>query len=182
MLEARVKNLEAKTGKTLTQWLDVIRKSKLEKFREVAAFLKEKHGLGGTTAAMLFQTFKGGGAAWDGNAEALVDALFAGKHAAQRPIYEALVKTVRGLGPDVRVEPRRTYVTLASKTMFGLIRPGAGRLDLGLILPGVASTGRLRIAKSLGSDRITHRIALTKRAEVDAEVLRLVAKARSARM
>jgi len=66
--------------------------------------------------------------------------------------------------------------------MFGLVRPGAGRLDLGLILPGVASTGRLRIAKSLGSDRITHRIALTKPAEVDAEVLRLVAKARSARM
>ena len=181
MLEARVRNLEAKTGKTLAQWLEVVRKSKLDTHREVIAFLMTKHQLGRGTAGMIFQTFKGGGAAWDENADALVDALFAGKHADQRPTYEALVKAVKALGPDVRVEPRRTYVSLASRSIFGLARPGAGRLDLGLMLPGVAPTGRLQIAKSLGSDRITHRIALEKPADVDAPVLRWLAKARAAK-
>ena len=145
---------------------------------EIVEFLKTKHGLGHSTASMLFQTFKGGGAASEENAGALVDALFAGKHAGQRATYQALVKAARSLGPDVRVEPRRTYVSLASKTMFGLARPGAGRLDLGLILPGVRPARRLLLAKSLGSDRITHRIALTKPTDVDAEVVRFLSAAR----
>jgi hypothetical protein len=178
MLQTRIRNLEARSGKKLAQWLDIIRKSKLQRPSEVVELLKTKHGLGHSTASMLFQTFKGGGAAWEENADALVEALFAGKHAPLRPIYEALAVAARSLGPDIRIEPRRTYVALASKAMFGLARPGAGRLDLGLMLPGVRPARRLLLAKSLGSDRITHRIALTRPADVDAEVLRYLAAAR----
>jgi hypothetical protein len=182
MLEARVRNLEAKTGKTLDAWLAIVRRSKLEKHREVVDFLKTRYGLGHSTAGMIFQTYKGGGAAWEENADALLDQLFSGKHAGLRKTHDALAKAIRALGRDLRVEPRRTYVSLSSRTQFGLIRPGAGRLDLGLTLPGVPAKGRLEAAKSLGSDRITHRIALSSPSDIDAEVLRWIAKARSLRM
>ena len=181
-VESRGRDLKGKTGKTIEQWLEVVRKSKLTKGGEVVAFLQKAHGLGHATAQMIFQTSKGGGLHAEANADALVDSLFAGKHAAQRPTYEALVKAIQKLGPEVSVEPRRTYVTLASDTMFGLVKPGPGRVDLGLILPRVAPEGRLEIARAISNDRITHRIVLTSPADVDREVLRWVGAARERKL
>jgi hypothetical protein len=57
------------------------------------------------------------------------------------------------------------------ESLFALVRPSTKtRVDVGLRLPGVAATERLRDAGSFGSGNITHRVALASPDEVDAEL------------
>jgi len=46
MGEAILRNLEEKTGKTLEQWISIVKKSKLSDKKSVMDFLKITHGLG----------------------------------------------------------------------------------------------------------------------------------------
>ena len=38
------KGLEEKTGKTLSHWVDIVKKQKLEKHGQIISFLKSEHG------------------------------------------------------------------------------------------------------------------------------------------
>jgi hypothetical protein len=87
---------------------------------------------------------------------------------------------VRALG-DVEVLPRGTYVTFARGNQFAIAKPGSGRVDLGLRLPGTEPTERLQDAGSFGSGSITHKVALRDASELDAEVRALLRAAYDAR-
>jgi hypothetical protein len=64
-----------------------------------------------------------------------------------------------------------TYVSLLRRRQFGLIQASTRtRIDLGLRLPGVAPTERLRAAGSFGSGVVTHRAGLTALDDVDDDV------------
>jgi hypothetical protein len=105
------------------------------------------------------------------SAAELLEAQYAGPKAALRPIYDAVVAAARALGPDMTVDPRQTYVSLIRKKQFALVQPTTRtRLDLGLVLPGAAPTGRLQAAGSFGNGRTSHRVALAAPADADAEV------------
>ena len=110
---------------------------------------------------------------------ALVDAMFAGKKAALRPIYEKLLKVGKGLGSDVRIAPTKTYVPLYRRYQFAQIKPTTGsRVDLMLCLRDVPARGRLLSTGGLGKgDRMTHRIAIDAPEDVDDEVKRWYAEA-----
>ncbi len=43
------------------------------------------------------------------------------------------------------------------------------RVDLGLVLPGVRAKGALVASKNVGGGRVTHRIALEKKSDFNAE-------------
>jgi hypothetical protein len=110
------------------------------------------------------------GAALQAGGNALVDKQYSGKRAALRPLYEELVAVARGLGDDVDVLPRGTYVTLARAAQFAIVKPASTHVDVGLRLPGVEPTARLRDAGSFGSGSITHKLALADASELDDEV------------
>jgi hypothetical protein len=103
----------------------------------------------------------------------LVNAQYAGAKSALRPIYDLLAKEIEGLGEAV-LDPRQTYVSVIRRRQIAVIQASTKtRVDLGLALAGVAPDGKLQLAKSsLGSDRITHRVALGSPDDVDAEVIR----------
>ena len=78
----------------------------------------------------------------------MADALYAGKKASLRPLHDQLMAMVHAMGPDVSLAPKKGYVSLRRpRKQFAMIQPsGAGRIDLGLILPGVpqAAAGAFR--------------------------------------
>ncbi|HEX8727815.1 MAG TPA: DUF5655 domain-containing protein, partial [Ktedonobacterales bacterium] len=75
------------------------------------------------------------------------------------------------LGDDVRIEPRQTYVAFARRSQFALIQPSTKtRVDLGLVLPDIAPTGRLGASTNFGSGSVNRRVALATPADVDDEV------------
>jgi predicted transport protein len=173
MVQAIINNLPAKTGKTLPQWVKLVRAMDPADGKARVDWLKREHGLGTVTANLIVD--EADGKSWTkpyDDPAALVDGLFAGRRSGLRPVYDALVKAVKKLGRDVTVSPRMTYVALIRRRQFGVIRPTTQtRVDLGLALPGTKATGRLVPAKNLGGgNRISHRVGLSAAAEVDAEV------------
>jgi hypothetical protein len=163
-------NLEAKTGKSIDSWVAIARGSKLTKHKDVVSFLKEKHTLShGYANQVALRALASADAPATGSAD-LVEAQYQGAKAAMRPVYEALVAAIRSFGPDVEFAPKKAYVSLRRSKQFGLIQPAASRVDVGLVLKGVAAVGRLENSGSFNA-MCTHRVKVGGIKEVDPELL-----------
>jgi hypothetical protein len=172
-----IKNLEAKTGKTLDAWLAIARSAGIAKHGQLVAHLKQKHGLThGYANQIALRALKADDAPAAGSDD-LVEAQYAGVKAGLRPVYDALVKAVRAFGSDVELAPKKAYVSLRRSKQFGLIQPStAMRVDVGLILKGVKPAGRLEASGSFNA-MFTHRVRVGGVKEVDAELIRWLRQA-----
>jgi len=179
MMEAIKRNLPARTGRTLAQWVALVKKEGPGERRERAAWLRKEHRLGGTTATLVALAAEGRRPEDEyADGEALVAAMYAGRKAALVPVHEAALRVARRLGKDVLASARKTYVSLVRNRQFGAIQPStADRVDLGLVLPGVKAKGRLETTTTVGGGRVTHRIALRSPKDVDNEVRRWLKEA-----
>lgn len=170
-------NLLARTGKTFEQWVEVARQGPPE-VKALVAWLKKEGGLGTVIATMVAHHVHGGYMKEHEDPTALLEGNFAGEKASLRPVYEALVKAARKLGEDFSLYPCKTYITLKRSRQIGVVKVAKGRIDLGLILPGVEAAGRLEKAtRSIGNDRVTHKVALASKKDVDAEALEYLKQA-----
>ena len=162
--------LKETTGKTLEEWTAVLKATGLDKHAALVAHLKTEHGLTHGRANMIVLKARGTDAgSMDG--DALVDAMFAGDKTRLRPIYDAILAACATYGSDIEPQPKKGYVSLRRKKQFALAQPSTkDRLDLGLILKGVAPAGRLEASGSFNA-MVTHRVRLASEAELDAEVL-----------
>jgi hypothetical protein len=178
VMQAWVAGLPQKTGRTLDEWIELVQDEGPETERERRAWLKTEHGLGTNAAWWIAERAEGKGtedcdpAAYLKAAEGYVDAMFTGKKSALKPIYEKILKVARGLGSDVKVCPCKTIIPLYRQHVFAEIKPAASsRIDLGFALRDLKPTGRLTETSGFEKkDRITHRIAITSLAQIDAEV------------
>ena len=171
MRDAIVRNLADKTGRTLEEWIDVLRADGPEGPRkDRVAWLKREHGLGHVQGGLVVDASDHPEAFADVAPDVLVDSLFAGKHAV-RPLYEHVRAQIELLGDDVALEPRQTYVAFSRGRQFALVRPLANRLELGLVVPDAAAAARFREAGSFGLGRTTHRVSVVSEADVDGELL-----------
>ena len=176
MVEAVTRNLQKNTGKTAAQWSAVLKKSGPDDPKAQYQWLREKHRLGHVAAKILSGQLK----AYE-DTDALVDKQYSGKAAALRPLYEAVLAAAKRLGKDVTHQPCKTYVPIHRKSTFAVIKPAPGRVDVGLVLGKTPPAGRLQKAKRLGSDRVTHKIEVRSKKDIDAELRRWLKKAYSGR-
>jgi hypothetical protein len=96
-----------------------------------------------------------------------VDALYAGKKANLRPLHDQLMAVINAFGTDVTTVPKKGYLSIRRKKQFAMIQPSpAGRLDIGLILPGTPPAGRLEPAGSFNA-LFTHRVRVTSADDID---------------
>jgi predicted transport protein len=172
MGEAIARNLPEKTGRTFDEWVEAARTSGLRTCKERIAWLKSKHGLGSVTAMFIAAESEGRSIVGEYSDEgALLDGMYGGEKVALRPLYEELAKTAKRLGKDVRLTVCKTYVGMSRARQFAMIRPSTkSRVDVGLVLHGIAPAGRLAQAGSIGNDRMTHRIEITTKKEIDGEL------------
>ena len=178
MTQKWVADLRQKTGRTLEQWVRLVKEwgPATEKGRR--SWLQDRHRLGTNTAWWIAERAEGKGLessdpeAYLNAAEEYVEAMFAGKKAALRPIYNALLKLGLRLGKDVKACPCKTIVPLYRNHVFAQIKPTTHtRIDFGFALGNVQSTGRLIDTEGFAKkDRITHRIPITRIEEIDDEV------------
>jgi hypothetical protein len=170
MAAAMVANLKDKTGKTLEQWVQIARKSKLARHGEIVKHLKGEHGLThGYANLVALETLKPTGGAAGG--DDLVAAQYSGKKADLRPIYDKLIAAIGKLGKDVEVAPKKTYVSLRRNKQFALIQPSsATRVDVGINLKGVPPKGRLEASGSFNA-MVSHRVRVEAASQVDRELV-----------
>jgi hypothetical protein len=111
------------------------------------------------------------------SADELVDGQYADRPDL-RPVFDAVIAAVSGY-EGVDVQARKTYVSLLTpRRTFAIVQASTKkRVDVGLRLGSVEPEGRLLLAKSLGNDAITRRIALESVEDLDDEALRWLRRA-----
>ena len=171
MEKSAIATLKSKSGRTLEEWIAAIKKRGGKTREDHVAWLK-KEGFGTNYADWLAD--QAGGETFDYDPEALVEAMFAGKKAALRPIYEKLLGLGLRLGKDVTATPCATMVPLRRRYVFAQLKPATlTRIDLGLALGDTKAPKRLIPTGGLEKgDRITHRIPIGAVDDIDAEVVK----------
>jgi hypothetical protein len=174
----QVANIEKKTGRTLDQLAKLVTTSGLTKHGEIREMLKRELGLGhGDANTLVHAVLKsdGASAAAGKSGDQVLDDIYTGPKAAQRPIHERLMSEIGRFG-DFEVAPKKGYVSLRRKKQFAMIGPATNtRFEVGLNLKDVAGTARLEAQPPKGM--CTHKVKLTDAAEVDAQLVGWIRKA-----
>lgn len=172
MEEANLERLKERTGRTLDDWIRVDRKSGPATERERIAWLKQAHGISTNYALWIAKRVNGGGNSIDYDPDAMVEAMFAGKKAVPRPIYDRMLALAFDLGKDVRVSPCKTIVPFYRKHVFAQVKPTAAtRIDVGFAFKDMKPSGKLVPTGGFEKgDRITHRVPVASLAEIDKDV------------
>ena len=175
-LQTMARNLEKQTGKSFEEWIKIARASKLTKARQITDFLKAEHGLTfGYANTIALKAL--GSDAGSSSAEDLVGAQYSGAKAQLKPIYDALLAAVQEFGDDVEVAPKTADVSLRRKKQFACFQPStATRMDVGINLKDTAPTERLELSGSFNA-MVSHRVRVTKEAEVDKQLIGWLRKA-----
>ncbi len=169
MAAAMMANLKEKTGKTMPQWMKIVKSSKLAKHGEIVKMIKTEYGVGhGFANLIAHEHLKAGNPA--DSQDDLVDKQYAGAKSDLRPIYEAIVAAVQKFGKDVEVSPKKSYVSFRRNKQFALVQPSTkDRLDVGINLKGTKAAGRLENSGSFNA-MVSHRVKVTDKKEVNAEL------------
>src|SRR5262245_17048228 len=152
MIQTVITNMRAKTGRSFTEWVSLVKDSGLQQEKEWRAWLKREHGIGTNYAWMIAERAAGRGQE-DSDPEiylkaaaGYVEAMYTGPRERLRPIHDTLVQLARSLGDDVKICPCKTMVPLYRQHVFAQIKPASGvRLELGLALKGT----KQRLARRL---------------------------------
>lgn len=170
MAASMVANLKEKTGKTLDQWLKIVKKTKLAKHGEIRNHLKSEHGMTHGYAGLIATKALEADAP-PATGDSLVDTQYAGAKAELRPIYDALVAAIEAFGGDVEFAPKKAYVSLRRSKQFGLIQPSTKtRVDVGINCKGKKPTKRLEASGSFNA-MVSHRVRLSHADDVDDELI-----------
>jgi Domain of unknown function (DUF5655)/Domain of unknown function (DUF4287) len=172
MEEASLANLKERTGRTLEEWVRLVKKSGPATEKERIAWLKEVHGITTNYALWIAKRVDGRGSAADYDPDAMVEEMFGGKKAGLRPIYDRLLALAFGLGKDVHVSPGKTIVPFYRKHVFAQVKPTTNsRIDVGFAFKDLKPSGKLISTGGFEKgDRITHRIPVASLTEIDTEV------------
>jgi predicted transport protein len=185
MMEKWINNLPAKTGRTLDEWIAFVKRSGPPTEKERREWLKKEHKLGTNSAICIAERADGKGTEEDSPeayleaAEKWVDAMFTGPKAALRPVYDHLLKTVLAVSKDVKACPGKTAVAIYRNRVFANIKVATNtRIDLGLALKNMKTPKRLIDTGGYQKkDRITRRIEVKVKADIDDELKKWLMKA-----
>lgn len=173
--DSYVEGLEAKAGRPIDELVATVVGWGPGKHTELLKRAKEAFGLGHGHANLLIhlardrmETAAGAPPAPDDP----LDAIYAGSKAPLRPLHEAFMARVAGLGP-FEVAPKKANVSLRRSKQFALVGPGSkGRLEVGVNLRGAEGTARF---EDLGPGKMcTHRTFVTAPEEIDEDLLAFV--------
>lgn len=180
MVEKWKCELPQKTGRSLDEWIAFVKTSGPPTEKERREWLKKEHKLGTNTAWWIAERVDGKGIEEDSPeayleaAEKWVESMFAAPRAALRPLYDELLTLAFSLGTDVKACPGKTIVPLYRNHVFAQIKPATNsRIDLGLALGHMKTPKRLIDTGGYEKkDRITRRIEVKSRTDIDNELKR----------
>ncbi len=171
-LQTMINNMPEKTGKSLEEWIKILKTKNFARHGEAVKFLKTEHGVTHGFANTIVTLSKQNNDA----AEDLVANQYEGKESL-KPIYDKLVAEISKFGSDITKTPKKASVSLIRKHQFALIKPATKtRIDLGLKLKGKPTKGRLGDSGPFGT-MCTHRVQLTSVDDVNGEVLAWIKEA-----
>lgn len=173
MLQTQLSNIEKRTGKTLRELHQVLKRSGLDKHGEMVTLLKSELGMGHGDANTVVHSFRNpallqGGTAVSADGDPL-DAIYSDKKAALRPLHAAVMQAIGAFGA-FEVAPKKGYVSLRRQKQFVMVGPGTkGRLEIGINLKGRDGDERFVAQKDGGMCQF--KVWLTDTKEIDKELI-----------
>jgi Domain of unknown function (DUF5655)/Domain of unknown function (DUF4287) len=185
MMQKWIRELPEKTGRSLEEWIALTRKAGPSTEKERREWLKKEHKLGTNAAAWIAERAEGKGTEDDSPeaylkaAEQYVAAMFSGPRSALRPLYDQLLKLALAIGKDAKASPGKTVVSLYRNHVFAHLKPSTNtRIDLGLALGNMKTPKRLIDTGGYEKkDRITRRIEVKSKGDIDGELKKWLKKA-----
>jgi hypothetical protein len=175
MLTAVSASLAERTGRSLNEWVALVRASGIDPLDQnaVRKWLRSTHGIPQNSQwAIADAAARDAGWVRPTVAE-YVDGQYSGAKAALRPVYDALAAAIGDLGGDVSVEGRSTYTPFVRGRQFAAVAAATrDRVDLGLRFTDPPAAARLQPATAPG--QATHKISLRSVRDLDDEVRHLL--------
>lgn len=163
----QLQNILNSTGRTVADFSAAVQAAGLTKHGQIVAHFKAAFGLTHGNANLMAHTVRAALAGDAPTPAALLDAQYAGRKAALRPIYARLAAIAEGLG-GVTTVVQKTGVSFRVERQFLLVQaPSAKRVQVGLNLD--ATPADPRIVPTTGM--CTHSADLTAVDQVDAALI-----------
>ncbi len=170
-----IANLEKNYGKSLEEWIKLVKKENLQKHGEILKFLKTNYGFThGFANLVAHKTLKSDAGSAD--EESLLMEQYKGKEHLM-PIYEKLKTEISNFGEDIEFLPKKTYVSVKRKKQFAMLIPATKtRFEIGLNLKGQEPTGILE-ADTKTNGMCSHKIHLSDLEQLDEKTIHWLKKA-----
>jgi hypothetical protein len=97
-----IENLQKSTGKSLEQWIDIVKSQNFPKHGDALKFLKETHQLTHGYANLIAHKAKDSNSVQQENPETLIDQHYLGKEHF-KPLYNKLITEIRTFGNDFEI-------------------------------------------------------------------------------
>jgi len=168
-LATQLRNIEAKTGQTLTQLRAVIAQSGLSKHGEVRAMLIERYGLGYGDANTLAHAAKTEPPTSGAVSADPLDAIYSGAKAALRPLHEQLMARIGEFG-EFEIAPKKAYLSLRRRKQFAMLGPATqSQIEVGLNAKDLPADPRLKVLPPGGMCPYTLRVSTP--SEIDPQLI-----------
>ncbi|WP_046757914.1 DUF4287 domain-containing protein [Kordia jejudonensis] len=164
-LETMIGNMPEKTGKSLEEWLAILKTKAFTKHSEAVNFLKKEHEVTHGFANTIVHLSK-----QDATETVDLVAVQYEKKQDLKPIYDSLKSYIETLGNDIEFAPKKAYVSVRRKKQFAIIQPSTKtRLDVGLNIKGKEAEGIVELSRSFNA-MCSHRIRLTNTEDISEAV------------
>ena len=134
--QTMIENLHKNTGKTLEEWIDIVKKQTFVKHGEIIKFLKEQHSFTHGFANLVAHKANESDAGSADNQDDLITKQYKGKEHL-KSFYDKLISEIQSFGNDIEIAPKNSYVSLRRKKQFATLIPATKtRFEIGINLKG----------------------------------------------
>ena len=168
-----IENLEINTGKSLEQWITIVKAENFSKHGEIIKFLKQEYSFTHGYANLVALKGRGSDADSFKNKDDLINLQYKGKEHF-KPLYDKLINKILQFGNNIEISPKKAYVSLRTKKQFAILNPVTkSRFEVGVIIKDQKGGGILQEIKTSNS-MCSHKINLSSIEQIDSEVLNWV--------
>lgn len=171
MMDAMSRSMKERTGRTVGEWVEVVRGSGLDPLDQnaVRRWLKAEHGIPQNSQWAIADAAARAAGWTPPGPEEQIDRQYDGSKAQLRPIFDRLRGILESLGDDVEMEGRKTYVPFIRSRQFAAVAAATRtRVDVGLRYTDPPPSDRLTEGRAPGQG--THTLSLRSLDEIDDEV------------
>ena len=115
-----IEALKNSTGKSLSDWLSVIKKEDITKRNDAIKWLKETHNFGHMNASLLVGIYLNNGNPVYGSQDDLLENQIS-KYEIWRSLFESVSEKIIAQFPNAAMIPKKTYVSFTAKREFAAI-------------------------------------------------------------
>jgi len=151
-----ISTTKAQTGKTLDQWIDILKRSGISKKEYIIGWLKLEYGLHHLQAGLLTGLYLNNGKPVYLDRNRLLEDQFS--HCKRtRPLFDSIAKKILSQFDDAKLIPKKNYLSFAGIREFAAIDVKLNTVRLGMDLGDLEFTNDLKPSKIKSvSSRISH--------------------------